>query len=454
MVMSETESGFAKTSLEGKILRGVYRLDRLVGKGGMAWVYQAHHLQWQQTVAVKILLPTFSCQEDFRERFLREARVQRQLHHPHILRVFEHVEEQGVLGISMEWIEGGDLNGWLKSRGNRLSWEEMTWLFPKLVEAVGYAHQHGIVHRDLKPANVMMHWQQGEWVPKVMDFGVAKLAEESGLTATGQCIGTPAYMPAEQWRDSKRVDHRADIYSLGVLLYRVLTGQLPFQGDPVQLLWQILHVIPEIPASIPVPVADIILRCLAKDPNERYASCAALFDAFSQCIAVLGIFPQAPTKPARSQDSMWNGEQVSSFVLSSEQNSTNTPMEDTVLQATQLLQNNLPGSLQTNPTAWQELHNESTIHSSAWNKQQAARIDEALRGVVAVSSLTDSFVGPSTSQAKPFPGKQGAMQPSATEQMPTLQIPMPQNFQKKSWRWLWGILFFLMGGIGFYIFWN
>lgn len=452
MITSNPSVSSANTSLEGNILRGTYRLDQLVGKGGMAWVYQAYHLGWQQSVAVKVLLSQYSQHADFRERFLREASVQHWLQHPHIVRVLEYVEEQGILFIVMEWIEGMDLNTLLTQQGGRLSLPEIAWIFPKLAEAVGYAHQCGIVHRDLKPGNIMLLWQNGVWTPKVADFGVAKLAEESGLTKTGQQLGTPSYMSPEQWQDSKRVDYRADIYGLGIILYRMVTGSLPFQGNYAQLLWQVLNTIPDIPGYVPVPWANVIHRCLAKEPSARYASCAELADAFAQASSMIGVMPQPPSSSMSPTEPHQFTERMPALV-----SSEGKDRSDAAFQATHVPERLPPNPVSFTPSsgfgylsssalsAKQGIQDEAIHNDTSWQAEQATRIDQALRRSVDVSFRPESISGVPVAPTQEIP-----IESAATYQMPVF-VPVA----RKRTPWVWFLLLALMlGGIGFYVFWR
>jgi serine/threonine protein kinase len=265
------------TELVNIIVGGNYKLEAKIGQGGMAWVYRATHLRLGGRVAVKILFPQLTDNSGVRERFLREAQIQYQLNHPHIVRVLDFIEEPGLVGFVSEWCSGGDLGNWLHKRGSLIqaSGEIRSLMFP-LLDALQLSHQQGIIHRDLKPQNIMLD-QYGDCLrPKLTDFGIAKQITAQGLTATGAVVGTLHYMAPEQIQESKQVDNRSDIYSIGVILYRMLAGYLPFQGEFPFILYQIMDKIPEAPAGISGGLWEIISNCLAKDPQKRFATCADL----------------------------------------------------------------------------------------------------------------------------------------------------------------------------------
>src|SRR5579885_2127466 len=219
--------------LEGTRL-GAYELLARIGGGGMAEVYRARQsTAFGREVAVKVIRPGFSENEDFRARFLREAQAISRLSHPNILPLIEFGEEQGMLYLVMPLAREGTLRDLIKQRNGPLPPEEAIPLFLQLCSAVQYAHEQGIVHRDLKPQNVLL--QQRTHV-LLADFGIARDSSvETNLTATGTGIGTVEYMAPEQ--AIGQADARSDIYSLGIVLYQLLTGSVPYSGStPFQIL--------------------------------------------------------------------------------------------------------------------------------------------------------------------------------------------------------------------------
>lgn len=285
--MSEVGGPFqSHEDLEGKVLQG-YRLIRLIGKGGMAWVYRGEHARFKESLAVKVLRPHLADDEEVRARFLEEAKIQFKLRHPNIIQVSDIVDEGRIFGFVMEWAEGRNLKQVLKRLERPASRKDIWRVMGPVIDAVGYAHQEGVVHRDIKPANIMLHHTPtGEIVPKVADFGIAKaLDEEEGKTGTGITMGTLKYMPPEQVRDAKRVDHRADIYALGVTLFMMATLRAPFEGRQEFVVYQQMNEDPPPPSQFNPslsPAFDRVLqRALAREAEDRFQSCAEFGHALS-----------------------------------------------------------------------------------------------------------------------------------------------------------------------------
>lgn len=271
--------------LEGEVLGGHYKLEKKIGQGGMAWVYRATHLLLGGKVAVKILFPQLAESENTRVRFLREAQIQHRLQHPHIVRVLEFIDERGLAGFVSEWCDGGDLVDWFDAQRRPLEPGEIRSLMVPILEAMQVAHDNGVVHRDLKPHNVMLHRLGDVLQPRVTDFGIAKQVDQDSLTSTGVVMGTLQYMSPEQLSASKSLDLRSDIYSLGVMLYEFAAGELPFEGDSqLTLFMQILNDEPHPIPDISEPLQDIIQRCLAKKPEQRFQSCLELKAALEECL--------------------------------------------------------------------------------------------------------------------------------------------------------------------------
>lgn len=269
-------------ALEGEILCGVYRIDSKLGRGGTAWVYQATHLEQNTPLAIKVLFNIHTQDIETKQRFFREARIQTQLQHPNIIRVFDVFEEKGIIGFALEWCESGDLRHHLRNTNTPFCEENIRSLFFPILDAVDYAHSQQVIHRDLKPANVLLTYKEGKLVPKVTDFGIAKVFEEEGFTRTGSVVGTLRYIAPEQLEDSKHIDHRADIYSLGVMLYEWACGRPPFTSKSPGLMADILTKPVPFPDTAPATYQTILMDCLQKDPNQRLQSCSALKESLTR----------------------------------------------------------------------------------------------------------------------------------------------------------------------------
>jgi WD40 repeat protein len=259
---------------------GHFELVQEIGFGAFGTVWKARDLKLDRTVAVKIPRSgNIGADGQDRDRFLREARSAAQLRHPSVVAVHEVGEQDGVPYLVSDFVEGITLADLLTARSPALA--EAARIIAESADALHYAHSHGIVHRDVKPSNIMI---RPDGSPCVMDFGLAKRdAGEITMTIDGQVLGTPAYMSPEQaGGEGHRVDGRSDVYSLGVILYQLLTGELPFRGNQRMLLHQVLHDEPRAPRSlndrIPRDMETICLKAMAKEPTRRYTSAAELAD--------------------------------------------------------------------------------------------------------------------------------------------------------------------------------
>jgi WD40 repeat protein/tRNA A-37 threonylcarbamoyl transferase component Bud32 len=271
---TDTTTGAAGGSLQ-KL--GRFELTGVLGHGAFGTVYKARDAELDRTVAIKVPRAGNLAGAQEMDRFLREARSAAQLRHPSIVTVHEVGQKEGLPYLVSDFVQGVTLTDLLSAR--RPGFREAAELVAEIADALQYAHEQGVVHRDVKPSNIMIG-EDGK--PCVMDFGLAKReAGEITMTIEGQVLGTPAYMAPEQARgEGHAVDGRADIYSLGVVLYQLVTGELPFRGTQRMLLHQVLHDEPRPPRSlndrIPRDLETICLKAMAKEARQRYASAADL----------------------------------------------------------------------------------------------------------------------------------------------------------------------------------
>lgn len=265
-------------------LAGRYRIERTIGEGGMATVYLAHDVRHERSVALKVLDPDLGASLGA-TRFLAEIRTTAQLHHPHVLPLYDSGDADGLLYFVMPFIEGESLRARL-DRDDRLDVAEALRLFTEIADAVGFAHARGIIHRDLKPENVLC---AGRHV-FVADFGIARAVTVSGtkrMTSAGMTLGTPAYMSPEQASGSPRLDARSDIYSLGCMLFEMLTGDPPFSGETNQevIAQRFQHEIgPSVLAlrsGVPARVDAAVRKSMAREPIARFQSTAEFVAALT-----------------------------------------------------------------------------------------------------------------------------------------------------------------------------
>ncbi len=281
---------------------GQYEVLGELGSGGMAEVYLGRHTQLGNAVAIKVLDARYDRDPSFRQRFVDEARIQANLKHANILAVQDIVAEEERTAIVMEYLEGVELSHYLKARKTGMPGPQFLGLVLPLADALAYAHDAGIVHRDIKPSNVFLTRQGKHVVPKLMDFGIAKLLDasiQSQQTAAGAVLGTPQFMAPEQFEDASTVDARADIFALGSLMYLLLSRRLPFRGEGVsEIMRRVLMETPDAISAtrddLPPGLEAIVFRCLEKAPGDRYQTMAALVADLQDMATRV---PPAPLEP-------------------------------------------------------------------------------------------------------------------------------------------------------------
>ena len=284
---------------------GSYEVLEIIGDGGMGTVYKGRDRRFDRPVAVKVLHPHFLRDAELVARFKTEAVVQAKLNHPNIVTVYDFIADDSALAIVMELVEGHSLDKLIEGVRVPMPAERALALMSQILSAMAYAHEQGLVHRDIKPSNIVVKNLRGQEIAKVMDFGIAKiLGSEKMRTATGAKMGTLAYMSPEHIRSPKSVDARSDVYSLGVTLYEMLSGEVPYRAESEYDL--IRRIVEESPANLSARVAgldpriaSVVARAVEKDPRERFPTC----DAFARALDDSRAFPpvaKPPTSPKAS----------------------------------------------------------------------------------------------------------------------------------------------------------
>ena len=287
----------------GKTIASRYRLIKKLGSGGMSVVYLARHAQIDRLSAIKILRPELSRITEHRERFLREARAVNRINHPNIVEITDVGESDGYAFLVMEYVRGESLLTQIQA--GPMPWERGARIATQVASALARAHQMGVIHRDLKPENILLVKREADdELVKLTDFGIAKVMGEPTLTLNEQLFGTPGYI-APEYVGGLPIDGRADIYSLAVVLYEMVTGQLPFEGrGQSDLLLKPLTSAPIPPSKrvegLPPDIEALLLRALARDPAERPHDAFAFHDLLQDILRRLG--DRRSVAPARRSD--------------------------------------------------------------------------------------------------------------------------------------------------------
>jgi serine/threonine protein kinase len=295
-----TTSDFELRTQVSRALAAGYELEEEIGRGGMGIVYRARDRRLKRMVAVKLLPPELAYRSDIRSRFLREAETAAQLNHPNIVPIYTVGEDDKVVYFIMAYVQGDNLAKVLSTHG-RTDWDETRRILRDVADALAYAHARKVIHRDIKPDNILIDAETGRvWVT---DFGIARAVTEtagSRLTATGMALGTPAYMSPEQAAGDRELDGRSDLYSLGVVGYQLLCGELPFNAPntPAMLVKHLSETprpISDLCPNLPSDLARAVMLCLEKNPEDRFPTAAALVVALEG-----GAFPRSAEWPLRS----------------------------------------------------------------------------------------------------------------------------------------------------------
>jgi len=283
---------------------GPYRIVEQLGQGGMATVFKAYHASLDRYVAIKALHPAFNQDVNFESRFQREARVVAKLEHPNIVPVYDYAEHEGRPYLVMKFIEGVTLKA--RMDNGPLSLDEIT----KIADAVGaallYAHKQGVLHRDIKPSNVLIATDEQIYLA---DFGLARMAQSGESTLSSDMImGTPQYISPEQAMGKPDLDQRTDLYSFGVMLYEMVVGKVPYNADtPFSIIHD--HIYSPLPLprtvnpDVPEPVERVLLKALAKEPEDRFEDAGQLLKAFKEALVVTNVPAQDMAAPVMEQPS-------------------------------------------------------------------------------------------------------------------------------------------------------
>ncbi len=279
-----------------------YQVSHLIGSGGMGEVWAGRHLYMDRQVAIKCLHPRLAANAEVRARFKNEAVTMSQLQHPNIVRLYDYIEEQDGVYLVMEFVEGDALDDYIQQKTGPIPEEQAVYLFGQILEGMTYAHQMGVIHRDIKPGNFMV---TRDLRVKILDFGIAKLLESVGpqQTKSGARIGTVLYMSPEQVR-GQALDLRSDIYSLGVSLFQMVTGQCPYpsQAAEYDVYQQILHQpLPRANSVYPAVstrMQQLIDKATSKRPEDRFQNCRMFWEAVVNPVKAVSLVPQSVALPS------------------------------------------------------------------------------------------------------------------------------------------------------------
>lgn len=380
--------------LIGLTLDGKYRLERRIGRGGMGNVYIGRHTTINRQVAVKVLSQDLMDDPTSIERFKREAEASARINHPNIVQVTDfNRTEEGIVYLVMEYVEGVTLRR-LLDREQRLNPERAVELGRQICAAIAAAHRADVIHRDLKPDNVMIEMVDGRERARVLDFGIAKLkdvSQQGRITAPGNVLGTPHYMSPEQCM-GHTVDHRSDIYALGVMLYEMLSGTVPFDAQTapaiiVQHATKEPTPLTEACASVPRPLASLIMRALSKGPEGRPQTASEFGDALEAAIELSTIPHEMPPDPAIHADE-WR---ILFLGL----------LEDTPANRRRVI-DGLKQVFGFSPVHAEELINQQrAVLTKTFTKAEATKIAEKLRARGAVIKTEPVVTEPATVPAAP-----------------------------------------------------
>lgn len=287
---------------EGQLL-GAYEIVGEIGRGGMATVYKAYHKRLDRYVALKVLHPNYRADPNFSQRFEREAHIIARLEHPNIVPIYDFNEIDQQPFIIMKLIEGRTLKQYVMKKSVDL--QKITQLLLPIAEALDYAHSLGILHRDIKPSNILINHADQVFIT---DFGLARLAQSGESTMSADMmIGTPHYISPEQAQGDKNLTPQADLYSLGVVLYELITGTVPFVGDtPYSIVHEHIYTQPMAPGEVnpelPLALDAVIAKALHKDPNSRYASAVAMMKDYQIAIGDSVIEPRPPVSHQKASE--------------------------------------------------------------------------------------------------------------------------------------------------------
>jgi pSer/pThr/pTyr-binding forkhead associated (FHA) protein len=271
---------------------GGYIVEKELGRGGFGAAYLARRMKDNQRIALKVMLSQVAVDKSNLEQFLREVRNVSALKHPNIVQIFDFGSTEGIFYFAMEWCEGGGVDRLMAKHNGKLPLKWANPIILQSLEALAHAHAKGFVHRDLKPSNILLSFERNNVIAKLSDFGLAKSFEKaglSGLTLTGNYAGTPYFIPREQLINFKYAKPVSDVWSMGATIYNMLTGQLPYEfsqsRDPIDVILND-NVVPihKRDTSLPVALADVLDKALAKEVNERYQTAAEMLDAMNSAL--------------------------------------------------------------------------------------------------------------------------------------------------------------------------